>query len=363
VLDRLQSLIAEHFKIPEHRPSIEFHEADYRDQPTMKIILSQYASSSIYSLESDSWEREVENSHQSSITGVIHFAAHKAVKESIQQPLKYYSNNVGGLIDFCSLLNDFKIKTFIFSSSATVYGELANKGGRIPEEYCTHKTTVYTDAAGQERTKQGGCTGLTNPYGRTKWMCEAILNDLAAADPEWTIFVLRYFNPIGCDSSGQLGENPRAPPSNLMPIVAKVVTAELPVLNIYGTDWETADGTAIRDYIHVSDLARGHLAALTMASSKSEFPFRGGGGFHVLNLGSGRGYSVLEVVAAMEAASGKRIVVRGMERREGDVAVCVAEPSRAEAQLGWRTEKSLQSCCEDICRFLGISQAKFGLAV
>jgi UDP-glucose 4-epimerase len=363
VLDRLQSLMAEHFKTSEHRPSIEFHEGDYRDQPTMKIILSQYTRSSKYSLESDNWESEVENLHQSSITGVIHFAAHKAVKESIQQPLKYYSNNVGGLIDFCSLLNDFRIKTLIFSSSATVYGELANKGGRIPEEYCTHETTAYIDTAGQERTTQGGCTGISNPYGRTKWMCEAILNGLAAADPEWTIFALRYFNPIGCDPSGQLGEDPRAPPSNLMAVVAKAMTAELPVVTIYGTDWETADGTAIRDYIHVSDLARGHLAALAGASSMSEFPFRGGGGFHAFNLGSGRGHSVLEVVAAMEAASGKRIVARGMERRAGDVAVCVAEPSRAEAQLGRRTEKSLQSCCEDVCRFLGIGEAKIGLAV
>jgi UDP-glucose 4-epimerase len=184
-------------------------------------------------------------------------------------------------------------------------------------------------------------------------MCEAILYDLASADLQWSIFALRYFNPIGCDASGMLGEDPRSIPSNLMPVVVKVMTGELPVLSIYGTDWDTRDGTPVRDYIHVTDLARGHLAALSTAPK-----FKGtGAGLQVFNLGSGMGHSVLDVVAAMEAVSGRRIPVQPKGRREGDVAVCIAEPAKAAAELGWRTERSLEDCCEDICRFLGINAA------
>lgn len=345
VFDRLQTLRDGHFKLQSQRPSLVFYQADYRDQQMMKAILSKYT------CRSSSIQGEGETCRWSSILGVIHFAAYKSVTESVQHPLKYYSNNVGGLIDFCSLLGDFGIKTFIFSSSATVYGDVANnKGGRISEEFCTHKPTTFVDSQGQKRTTIGGCTGLTNPYGRTKWMCEAILNDVATADPEWTIFTLRYFNPIGCDPSGMLGEDPRSTPNNLMPIVVKVMTDELLVLNVFGTDWDTKDGTAIRDYIHVSDLARGHLAALAAASKHTSYQ----GGFRTFNLGSGKGHSVLEVVAAMEVASGKQISVQPMGRRDGDVGVCIAEPSRAEAELHWRTEKTLEKCCQDICHFLGI---------
>lgn len=308
----------------------------------MKAILSKYSRSSSAQGETCRW---------SSIVGVIHFAAYKSVTESVQHPLKYYSNNVGGLINFCSLLSDFGIKTFIFSSSATVYGDVANnKGGRISEDFCSHKPTTFVDSQGQKRTTIGGCAGLTSPYGRTKWMCEAILNDVATADPEWTIFTLRYFNPIGCDPSGMLGEDPRSTSNNLMPIMVKVMTDELLVLNIFGNDWDTKDGTAIRDFIHVSDLARGHTAALAAATSKHT------GGFRTFNLGSGKGHSVLEVVAAMEVASGKQISVQPMGRRDGDVGVCIAEPSRAETELDWRTEKTLEKCCQDICHFLGIAK-------
>ena len=345
VFDRLQTLRDRHFKLQSQRPSLVFHQADYRDQQMMKVILSKYCRSSSIQGETCQW---------SSISGVIHFAAYKSVAESVQHPLKYYSNNVGGLIDFCSLLSDLEIKTFVFSSSATVYGDVANnKGGRIAEEFCTHTPTTFVDSQGQKRTTIGGCTGLTNPYGRTKWMCEAILNDVAAADPEWTIFALRYFNPIGCDPSGMLGEDPRCTPNNLMPVVVKVMTDELPVLNIFGTDWDTEDGTAIRDFIHVSDLARGHIAALAAAATRHT-SYQGG--FRTFNLGSGKGHSVLEVVAAMEVASGKRIFVQPMGRRDGDVGVCIAEPLRAEAELHWRTEKTLGACCQDICRFLGIAK-------
>lgn len=181
-------------------------------------------------------------------------------------------------------------------------------------------------------------------------MCEAILNDLAVADPDWTIFALRYFNPIGCDASGMLGESPRGTPNNLLPMVVKAMVGELPVLNIYGSNWETKDGTAIRDYIHVTDLARGHLAALDTAAAGS----RTLSGFRVFNLGTGNGHSVLEVVAAMEAVSMRKIKVRAKERRAGDVAICIADPSRAEAELNWKAGKSLGEACEDICHFLGI---------
>jgi UDP-glucose 4-epimerase len=239
VLDKLKALMDSHFKPGDTRPILDFYETDYRDQDLVRNILSKYeifSSSNVDRLASP----------QSMITGVIHFAAYKAVAESFKKPLQYYANNVGGMVDFCSTLSEFGIKTFVFSSSATVYGELANKGGRLLEEQCDNT----------------GCSGLTNPYGRTKWMCEAILNDLANSDPEWTIIALRYFNPIGCDGSGILGENPRDVPNNLMPVVVNAMAGKIPVLNIFGTDWDTTDGTAIRDFIHVSDLAVGHLAAL-----------------------------------------------------------------------------------------------------
>lgn len=340
VLINLHLLMKDHFKTSMHKPLLEFHEADYRDQATMNLILSKYSVS----------PKDGTTFRRSRISGVIHFAAYKAVAESIQEPLKYYSNNVSGLVDLCSLLGDFGIKTFIFSSSATVYGETANYIGRISEEHCTHQETSFFDVNGKAQTTIGGCSGITNPYGRTKWMCEAILHDLAASDPEWKIFALRYFNPIGCDPSGILGEDPRAVPSNLLPVVVKVMTGEMPVLNIYGSDWDTEDGTAVRDFIHVSDLARGHLAAIASVSKLASHE----SGFRTFNLGSGKGHSVLEVVAFMEAASGKKIPVRLMGRRDGDVALCVAEPTRAAAELNWRTEKTLQNGCEDICRFLAM---------
>ena len=178
-------------------------------------------------------------------------------------------------------------------------------------------------------------------------MCEAILNDIAVSDPEWTVIALRYFNPIGCDESGMLGEDPRDTPNNLMPIVVKVMTGELPVLNVYGTDWDTVDGTAIRDFVHVSDLARGHLAAL---NAKEKL----GRGFKTFNLGTGTGHSVKEVVASMERVSGRAIPTNMVSRRDGDVAICMAEPSKSLISLGWIRQKTLDDCCRDICRFLNL---------
>lgn len=326
VYDKLKSLRDAHFKTRSSRPILDFHEADYRDQRLLRSILTKYQ---------DHLAAQDDSSATSTIRGVIHFAAYKAVGESFQKPLQYYSNNVGGMIDFCATLADFNIKTFVFSSSATVYGELASKGGRLTEEQCDYR----------------GCVGLTNPYGRTKWMCEAILNDLAVSDPSWTIIALRYFNPIGCDASGVLGEDPRDIPNNLMPVVINAMMGKSPALKVFGTDWDTPDGTAVRDFIHVSDLAAGHLAALSV--TKGEFAT----GYHTFNLGTGSGYSVKNIISAMEQASGRTVPVNLAPRREGDVGSCVAEPSKSAATLGWKAERSLLDACDDLVRYLKIEPA------
>ncbi|KAF2667967.1 UDP-glucose 4-epimerase, partial [Microthyrium microscopicum] len=341
-LERLERLKSEHYKGKACQPSIEFYECDYRNEAIVRFILNRHKTT-----EQDIKNPQPTATGQTDIVGLIHFAAYKAVPESIQQPLRYYSNNVAGMIDFCTLMGEYEIKNFIFSSSAAVYGEVTPPTGRIPEDYCTHKTTDWTDVNGNAHTTHGGCTAITNPYGRSKWMCEAILNDLAISDPSWSIMALRYFNPIGCDPSAIIGEDPRTPPQNLMPVVIKVMTGEIPALTVFGTDWETRDGTAIRDFIHVTDLARGHLAALAAVVGAS--PIKG---FHTFNLGTGRGQTVKEIVTAMETTSGKPIPTNPTGRREGDVKMCVAEPVKAATQLHWQTEKSLQDCCDDLMRFL-----------
>jgi UDP-glucose 4-epimerase len=265
----------------------------------------------------------------------------------MQEPLKYYSNNVAGLIDFCSLLDQFGIKVLVFSSSATVYGELAERGGRLREELITHRTTHWTDK-GIKQTTLSGCTGLTNPYGRTKWMSEAILADLAASDSEWKIYALRYFNPVGCDSSGLLGEDPRGTPNNLMPLVIQAMEGNRDELSIFGLDWDTEDGSAVRDFIHVSDLARGHVAAIATGIDLKSAP-----GFQAINLGTGSGNSVKEVISTMQAVSGKAIKTKPEGRRAGDVGVCIADPGKAMRILGWKPRKTLEDSCRDICRYLG----------
>ncbi|KAF5968687.1 UDP-glucose 4-epimerase [Fusarium coicis] len=332
VLDTLNDMTDQRFNMSRRRPELHFYEADFRDDTKIQEILSRYSSPS-----------------GSQIKRVIHFAAYKSVSESIEQPLKYYDNNVGGLIRFCNTLSTFNIKNLIFSSSATVYGSLADAGGRLIEESCAHTTTEWRDASGKDQTTLQGCTGLTNPYGRTKWICEAILSDLAVADPEWTITALRYFNPTGCDESGRLGEDPRVAPTNLMPVLLKVMLGEIDNLQVFGTDWDTRDGTAIRDFIHVSDLARGHLAALAVKE---------GQGFQTFNIGTGTGQTVYEVVEAMKTASGRDIPVVKVGRRQGDVGVCVADPGRAMTQLGWKPQKTLLDSCQDLCRFLEANGTK-----
>ncbi|TVY29061.1 UDP-glucose 4-epimerase [Lachnellula hyalina] len=343
VYDRLELLSKLHYEGHEiDAPIMRFYEADFRDETAIKSILSEYSQPNRRFATTDD-----DSVITSRIKGVIHFGAYKSVSESIRNPLKYYANNVAGVIELCATLRDYNIKNFIFSSSATVYGSLANSGVPLKEEYCTHQTENFVDHDGLIKTTFGGCTGLTNPYGRSKWMCEAILSDLALADPEWTIIALRYFNPVGCDESGLLGEDPRGVPTNLMPVVLNVLAGTLPVLDIFGTNYPTPDGTAIRDFIHVTDLARGHIAALA-----ATFNERVPKGFRAYNLGSGTGSSVLDVVTAVEAVSSTKIPIRAVDRRDGDVGICVAMPKRAEVELDWKTQKSLETSCRDIYNFL-----------
>jgi len=261
-------------------------------------------------------------------------------------PIPYYLNNVCGMVNFLSLLQGFGIKNFVFSSSATVYGTKANDGVPLREEMCVHEPLTYTDNEGKEVTQEPGVFGLTSPYGRTKWMCEAILADVAKSDPTWNITALRYFNPVGCHESGLLGEDPRQPPTNLVPVVVRVLTGAQAKLEIFGTDYDTPDGTAVRDFIHVVDLAKGHVAALAAAAKGSiKEPFR------AFNLGSGTGHSVREVVSSMQKSSGTTIPVVDCERRPGDVGFCVAGVDRASRELGWRTQKTLDDCAADVWNF------------
>ncbi|KAK2781199.1 hypothetical protein FQN53_000743 [Emmonsiellopsis sp. PD_33] len=332
VFDRIRLLATEHH---EHNgsqmPVLQLHEHDYRDIARLRTLLKRFARRSRW------------GPARSKIGGVIHFAAHKSVEESIKDPLKYYSNNVSGLVEFVGTLGEFDIKTFIFSSSATVYGTLANSGVPLKEECCIH----FRDENDNKGDVEPGCVGITNPYGRTKWMCEAILADLAASDPTWTVVALRYFNPIGCDPSGLLGEDPRGIPTNLLPVVIKVMTGELQELKIFGSDWDTVDGTAVRDFIHVTDLARGHIAALSTAiDGKLQANFR------TFNLGTGHGHTVMEVVSAMEFASSRTIPRKAVGRRPGDVGTCVAAASRSVKELNWKTERSLADACADVWNFL-----------
>ncbi|KAF2751546.1 NAD(P)-binding protein [Sporormia fimetaria CBS 119925] len=293
VLDRIKALASEHFAAQgKAMPSLHFQHLDYRS-PAMRSVLAGYSSYSVvhkpsmnrfpYSalqrtdsgieMNDEADDRMV--TRVSRITGVIHFAAYKSVEESIRMPLRYYSNNVCGLVDFLGLLEEYGIKNFVFSSSATVYGEMANCGVPLREELCVHHPETFQDHDGTERRMSPGVIGLTSPYGRSKFMCESILADLAVSDPSWSITALRYFNPVGCHESGILGEDPRQKPSNLIPVIATVLTGTKPVLDIFGTDWNTPDGTAVRDFIHVVDLARGHIAALAAsAAGRVKAPFR-----------------------------------------------------------------------------------------
>jgi UDP-glucose 4-epimerase len=251
---------------------------------------------------------------------VLHFAGLKAVGESVAMPLAYYDNNVGGTQVLLRCLQRAGVKRFVFSSSATVYGD--------PESV---------------PLSEGSRLGPTNPYGRSKWMVEMMLQDLAAAEPDWAIGILRYFNPVGAHDSGLIGEDPAGIPNNLMPFVAQVAVGRRPRLAVFGSDWPTPDGTGVRDYIHVVDLALGHVAALERLS-------RHAGAFTV-NLGTGRGCSVLEMVRAFEQASGRPVPFDRVARRPGDIAECWADPALAKSLLGWQAQHGIERMCADAWRW------------
>lgn len=254
------------------------------------------------------------------IDAVIHFAGLKAVGESISLPLWYYLNNITGTLVLCSVMSQVGVKRLVFSSSATVYGD--PEIVPIPEQAPIRPT---------------------NPYGRTKAVIEDILRDLQVSDPAWDVAILRYFNPIGAHPSGKIGEDPQDIPNNLVPYIAQVAIGKLPYLNVFGADYPTSDGTGVRDYIHVLDLASGHLKALEKLRSHP--------GVTTYNLGTGQGYSVLQVVAAFEKACGKKIPYKISPRRPGDISTCYANPTRAQSELGWITTRGLDEMCADTWRW------------
>lgn len=277
--------------------TLQFFCADVRDRATLDAILKAH-----------------------DIDAAIHFAGLKAVGESVAMPLAYFENNVAGSVTLLQALGDAGVKHFLFSSSATVYGD--------PESMPIRESARLS---------------VTNPYGRSKLMVEQILQDLAASDSSWAIGSLRYFNPVGAHESGLIGEDPRGIPNNLMPFIAQVAVGRREKLSVFGNDYPTPDGTGVRDYIHVVDLARGHLAALDEL-------FRNGKSF-TLNLGTGRGYSVLEMVRSFEQASGRTVSYQIIDRRPGDIAVCYADPTAARERLGWVAEKDVNDMCADHWRW------------
>ena len=278
---------------------LKFYEVDLLDQPKVKEIFDK---------------EEIE--------AVIHFAGLKAVGESVHKPLEYYNNNITGTLILCDEMRKHGVKNIVFSSSATVYGDPA----QIPIT---------------EKCPKGE---ITNPYGRTKGMLEQILTDLHTADPEWNVMLLRYFNPIGAHESGLIGEDPKGIPNNLVPYIAQVAIGKLDHLNVFGNDYDTPDGTGVRDYIHVVDLADGHVKALEKLKAEQ-------GGVWIYNLGTGTGYSVLDVINAFEEANNLKINYVFKDRRAGDVPACYADPSKAEKELGWKAKRGIREMCEDAWRW------------
>ncbi len=254
------------------------------------------------------------------LSGVIHFAGLKAVGESVGIPLRYYRNNIDSTLTLCETMQEFKVTKLVFSSSATVYG--------IPD-----KMPLVEDMP----------TGASSPYGWTKFMIEQILRDVAYASKDWSVVLLRYFNPVGAHESGLIGEDPSGIPNNLMPVITQVASGKLPMLQVYGTDYPTKDGTTIRDYIHVMDLARGHVKAIEYAKLHT--------GAEAINLGTGKGYSVLEMLRAFQEVNGIQVPHQMAGRRPGDVPECYANPGKALALLNWKAEKTLEDMCRDAWRW------------
>ncbi|WZH40850.1 uncharacterized protein QYS62_001788 [Fusarium acuminatum] len=338
--------VAEKFCHEDHRimPILHFHKLDYRSK-SMRFLLESY--SDLVTVPSSSPNGSPVLTHRSKITGVIHFAAYKSVSESILKPVQYYRNNVCGLVELVELLGKHNIRNFVFSSSATVYGIKADEGHLLHEEDLIHHPEMYVDENGKEQIRMPVVQGLLSPYARSKYFCEAILADIALSDPAWRIVALRYFNPIGCDRSGLLGEEARGVPSNLFPMITRVLTGERKELEIFGTDWDTRDGTAVRDFIHVSDLARGHIAALSANINTT---------FRSFNLGTGNGTTVQEAVASLEEVSHQQVPVRLAPRRDGDVGSCVAANARSVKELGWSATESISQCATDLWNFISKTQ-------
>lgn len=263
--------------------------------------------------------REVFRAH--AIDSVIHFAGLKSVGESVQQPLRYYDNNLCGTVALCEVMAEFGLRNIIFSSSATVYGD-------------PHAVPIHEDFP---------VGGTTNPYGTSKLMVEQILRDLHISDPSWRIGILRYFNPVGAHESGLIGEDPNGVPNNLMPFVAQVAIGRREFLQVYGDDYPTPDGTGVRDYIHVVDLARGHVAALSYLAKHE--------GLFTVNLGTGQGYSVLDMVKAFGKASEREIAYQIVARRDGDIACCYADPALAKQMLDWSADLGIDRMCQDSWRW------------
>ena len=277
---------------------VTFYNADIRDKAAMNDIFGK-----------------------EKVDAVIHFAGLKAVGESVAKPVEYYENNIAGTLNLVDAIRNNGVKNIIFSSSATVYGDPAI----IPIT---------------EECPKGQCT---NPYGWTKSMLEQILTDIQKADPEWNVVLLRYFNPIGAHKSGTMGENPNGIPNNLMPYITQVAVGKLKELGVFGNDYDTPDGTGVRDYIHVVDLAKGHVKALKK--------LEGHQGLNIYNLGTGKGYSVLDIVKNFEVATGVKIPYVIKARRPGDIATCYSDASKAEKELGWKAENGIREMCEDSWRW------------
>ncbi|MCQ2541236.1 MAG: UDP-glucose 4-epimerase GalE [Lachnospiraceae bacterium] len=288
VVDKIKSITGK---------DVKFYKADMLDKESMRPVFEE-----------------------NTFDAVIHFAGLKAVGESVQKPLWYYNNNITGTLNLCELMNEYNCKRIIFSSSATVYGNPATVP--ITEDFPLH---------------------TTNPYGSTKLMLEQILSDFCVPDKDWSVVLLRYFNPIGAHESALIGEKPNGIPNNLMPYIMQVAVGKLPELGVFGDDYDTPDGTGVRDYIHVVDLAKGHVNAVDKVTSTT--------GVNIYNLGTGNGYSVLDIVKAFEAANGVKIPYKIKERRAGDIATCYANPAKAREELGWEAKYDLERMCKDSWRF------------
>ena len=291
VLDKIRKITGKDFK---------FYEIDYLDREKLEKVFEE-----------------------NKIDAVLNFAGYKAVGESVQKPLEYYTNNISGCLVLLETMRKYGVKKFIFSSSATVYGE--------PEMIPI--------------TEECRTGGTTNPYGTTKLFIEQILKDAYKSDNTWDICILRYFNPVGSHESGLIGEEPKGIPNNLMPYVARVAAGTLKELSVFGNDYDTPDGTGVRDYIHVVDLAKGHVCALNKLDKEEK-------GLYIYNLGTGKGYSVLDMVKAFEKATGKKVPYRITERREGDIATCYADPKKAKEELGWEATKTLEDMCKDSWNYI-----------